>query len=49
MALASGGSFLRNGGGLIRWNEAASDVELARKIKWGTIKNPKRAIEKLVR
>ena len=48
-ALKNSGSFFRNGGGFVAWKDAAVDRKLAQQIKWGSLKSPTRAVEKLLR
>ncbi|EKX31665.1 hypothetical protein GUITHDRAFT_122152 [Guillardia theta CCMP2712] len=48
-AEASDGYFQGMEGDLIRWRECAEEAEKASQVKWASIKNANRAIEKLVR
>ncbi|EKX38216.1 hypothetical protein GUITHDRAFT_115559 [Guillardia theta CCMP2712] len=48
-AEASDGCFQGLEGSLIRWRECAEEAEKASQVKWASIKNANRAIEKLVR
>ena len=47
----SNGQFFKVGGGFVNWREAKApgSSELMNSIKWAGMKNPERAVEKLVR
>lgn len=48
-ALKSNGYFFKIGGGFMLWKDARDSAERARMVKWGALKRPSRAIEKLLR
>ncbi len=46
---ASGGTFPCLDGGYIKWEDAIGSPKLVKRIKWGVLKNPTRAVEKMLR